>query len=115
LGKRGLVPMKFFVPGIDNSQEAENRYQGIKKFLVQVQPTGTISERRVRSITFHDRKKLVNAVVGKQEPWEGMEIVVAIFESTTAYLICTKSRGVRRGIPYIAGRNEVVASEDFEP
>jgi hypothetical protein len=107
--------MKFFVPAIDNSEEAENRYQGIRKFLVQVQPTGTISDRRVRSITFHDRKKLVDAVVGKQEPWEGMETVVAIFESTTAYLVCTKSRGARRGMPYLAGRKEVVASEDFEP
>jgi hypothetical protein len=69
---------------------------------------------RIRSITFSDKGKVVEAIVGEREPFEG-EPVFAILESHQTYLVCTPNRGVLRGMPYMIGKHEVSHVEEFDP
>ena len=108
--------MKFFVPHIESPEEAEKIYQAIKKkapasWVVGGKP---IDDRRIRSITFRDKRKTVTATVGGRDPLEG-NIVMAILQTATevrSYLIYTETRGV--GDPMAVEEHEVIGTESFD-
>jgi len=104
--------MKFLVPAARSPEQAEEVYEGIKKFAKQTLGW-EIESARICSITYKDKMKTVTATVGGHEPREG-EVVVAILESNT-YLVCTPNRGVLRGMPIMVGKQEVSHVELFEP
>ena len=103
--------MKFFIPTVQDDRKAEDVYQAIVKFAKYTMGW-EISNRRIRSIAFRDKGKLVRAIVGEADPAEG-ESVIAILDSNT-YLVCTSNRGVVKGMPIMVGKYEVFDSEDFE-
>jgi hypothetical protein len=104
--------MKFFMPQIQNPEQAEEKYQAIKA-VVQKTVSYEISDRRIFRIEFTDNRTRVEAEVGKIIRIDRPEVVVAIFESS-AYLICTASRGIHGNIPIFVGLQEASKVEDFE-
>jgi hypothetical protein len=52
------------------------------------------------------------AEVGKPETPNG-ELVLAILESNT-YLVCTFNRGVKRGMPFLVGKDEAWEVKYFD-
>ncbi len=102
--------MKFFVPSVANEKEAEDLYQATKKFAAE--NCWPVTDRRIQTIGFRDKGRLVTAEVGKVEPITG-ETVVAIFESRS-YLVCTPNRGVLRGMPILVGKHEVSSVTVFD-
>jgi hypothetical protein len=106
--------MKFFVPAAKDAAQAEEVYEGIRKFNSE-QMGATLSLRRIyRVVGVHDGKPFT-ATVG--EPFERLrEVVVVILLDTSrnVYFICTPNRGVLRGEPYLSGAHEIQGAEDFE-
>jgi hypothetical protein len=103
--------MKFFIPAAKDDKNAKEIYEGIIKFAKE-NTWKEIKGRKIFSIAFnHDGKDYV-ARVGEIYSHTG-EQVIAILESN-AYLVCTPSRGVLRGMPILVGKNEVYSIEDFE-
>jgi hypothetical protein len=111
-----MIPKQFFIPELEGAQQkGEDLYQSIQKFVAR---WGPIEKRRIHSMMFWDRvnkKKPVKAAVGRPDPCEG-GLVFAIFElgESYPYLICTTSRGVRRGDPLVISRVDVTEVEYFE-
>jgi hypothetical protein len=106
--------MKFFIPAAKDAAQAEEVYEGIRKFNSEQMGT-TLSPRRIYYLSgVHDGKPFT-ATVG--EMFERLrEVVVAILLDTKrdVYFICTANRGVIRGEPYLSGAHEIRDSEDFE-
>jgi hypothetical protein len=102
--------MKFFIPGINNEQEAEKAYQLIISLAKKA--TGwEIGNRRIFKIAYlHDGKDRVAEVV--KEHGANREVVIAILESN-AYLVCTPNRGVR-DLPILVGQEEALNIIDFD-
>ncbi len=108
------LPMKFFVPGAKDAAQAEEIYEGIRKFNRE-QMQATLSPRRIHSVAGVHDGKAFTATVG--EPFERLrEVVVAILLDTSRslFFICTPNRGAVRGEPYLSGANEIRGAEDFE-
>jgi hypothetical protein len=102
--------MKFFIPAVSDPEKAEQLYQAIKKSAV-----GSITDRRIRSITYGDERKHVRDTVGTRQAENG-EIVLAILDSTAWYQICTRHGGLpEKDIGIMVNKEEVIDVEDFEP
>ena len=96
--------MEFFVPNIDDASKAEKFYQGVKKFSEDTLGW-SISNRRIFSLRYrHDGTEIL-AQVGEKDI-DG-EIVIAIFDASQSYVICTPNRGGLRGDPILAGKDRV--------
>lgn len=103
--------MKFFVPSATNEKDAESTYEMAKQ--IATQNFGQVLDRRIQSITFRDKGKVVrHAEVGKVEPLTG-ETVVTILESTTTFLVYTPTRGFAE-TPILVGKHEVTSVTDFD-
>jgi hypothetical protein len=106
--------MKFFVPGAKDPSQAEDIYEGIRKFNSE-QMEAILSPRRIYRVSGVHDGKAFTATVG--EPFERLrEVAVAILLDTSRnlFFICTRNRGAVRGEPYLSGSNEIRDSEDFE-
>ncbi len=103
--------MKFFIPEVDDEELAEKTYQGIVSFAKETMGWD-IGSRRIFRIAYHHGGKDRVAEVGKRETPQG-EVVLAILESN-AYLVCTPSRGVIRGMPFLVGTKEAYNVIDFD-
>lgn len=103
--------MRFFIPGAETPEEAEQVYAATKKFAAETMGW-EIGDGRIRSITYTDKGKSVRATVGEPEPREG-QLVVAILDSNT-YLVCTPNRGVIRDMPIMVGKLEVTHVDWFD-
>jgi hypothetical protein len=101
--------MKFFIPQVDDKNEAEKFYNDMKTFAKD-NLQWEITERRIFKIKYEHGSKRHNAEVGDYDTMTG-EIVLAIFESQS-YLICTPNRGGLKGTPILAGSPFSVT--DFE-
>lgn len=102
--------MKFFVPLEEDEKKAEEIYKAIKSFAHTT--TGwQILENRIYSISFSHDGKRYTATVGEDAPEIG-GLVVAILASSGAYLVCTPTRGVISGMPYLAGNVHSVTEFD---
>src|SRR5258707_9114019 len=106
--------MKFFLPAANDAAQAEQNYEGIRKFNAD-QMGAMLSPRRIYKVGGVHNGKRFEATVG--HPFESLgEPVVAILLDTSrkCYFICTPNRGVLRGMPYLSGSNEIDSVEDFE-
>ena len=103
--------MEFFIPDIDDEEQAEKIYQGIVSFAKETMGWN-IGSKRIFKIAYRDGGKDHVAEVGKKESTNG-EIVMAILQSN-AYLVCTPSRGVVKGMPILVGGNEAYHVTDFD-
>ena len=109
--------MEFFIPHAETPEAAERIYQEIKR-RAQGSFPGPLSERRIFRIEFIHRSVRYEIEVGKKANFhEVNDEVKAIFESeSTAYLICTPSRGIdpHFPMPIIVGFSDAMRVEDFE-
>jgi hypothetical protein len=103
--------MKFFIPDIDDPDLEKKTYEAIKSFA-KTTLGWDVSERRIFSITYTHDGRQQYAEVGKVCKVNN-EMVFAILESN-AYLICTLTRGVIRGMPLLVGDNDTIAVQDFD-
>jgi len=79
-----------------------------------------IRHKRIKALTVnpasHSLPKMHIVVGGEYEnlePDAPLDKVLAIFESTT-FLVCTRDRGVERGIPYFFAREDVLEVEEMK-
>lgn len=103
--------MKFFIPDTDDEEKAEKVYQSIVSFAQQTMGWN-IGNRRIFRIAYRHGGKSHVAEVGRINDTNGEE-VIAILESN-AYLVCTPSRGVIRGMPILVGQEEAFNVTDFD-
>jgi hypothetical protein len=106
--------MKFFLPAAKDAVQAEQAYEGIRKFNAE-QMGATLSPRRIYKVGGVHNGKRFEATVG--QPFESFgEPVIAILLDTSrnCYFICTPNHGVLRGMAYLSGSNEMDSVEDFE-
>ncbi|MEA5449448.1 hypothetical protein VB780_12765 [Leptolyngbya sp. CCNP1308] len=104
--------MSFFVPTAQNPEEAEKVYRAVAEFV-----EAPINERRVRKLQWRHNGMNMECEVGEKLPAyfrTGDEVVVAIFDSSQCYKVCTYSRGVVRGDPILAGKGEGTYASFFE-
>lgn len=106
--------MKFFVPETPDPTQAERAYESIRRFNTE-QTGARLNARRIYSIQGIHNGQEFSATVG--QPFGRLaEPVFAILLDTrrNVYLVCTSTRGVIRGEPYLRGNNEIRHIEDFE-
>ena len=101
--------VKFFIPNAKDETQAEEIYQGIKKFAADQVSAPT--DRRIFRIEYQHDGKPSYAEVGKNDPVT-KELVMAILEGVP-FMVCTPNRGVLRGIPVLVGKDEITDIQDF--
>lgn len=103
---------KFFVPGTKGNQEAEHLRDGVIAGL-RDQGLAPIPTSRVFRLAYvHDGKNYL-AEVGKQDPSEGIIVLIFEGEGRGLYFVCTPDRGVLRGSPILVGHGDVTRVEEF--
>jgi len=106
--------MKFFVPAAKNAAQADEVYEGIRKFNSE-QMGATLSHRRIyRLAGVHDGKPFTPTVGEQFERLQEAVVAILLDTKRNLYLICTANRGVIRGEPYLSGAHEIRDAEDFE-
>jgi allophanate hydrolase subunit 1 len=103
--------MKFFIPDVNDEQLAVKTYQAIITFAKDTLGWN-VSNRKIFQINYKHNSEYHEAEVGKNNDTNG-EKIIAILESN-AYLVCTPSRGVIRGMPILVGIEEIFNIIDFE-
>ena len=103
--------MKFFIPDVEDVDEAEKIYDAIKKFA-KMTLGWDVTDRRIFKISYRHNGNYYDAEVGKILK-VNREEVIAILESN-AYLICTPTRGVIRDMPLLVGGDSAISVTDFE-
>ncbi|MBN1186821.1 MAG: hypothetical protein JXB49_31375 [Bacteroidales bacterium] len=104
--------MKFFLPYIPDSKQAEVTYIEIKT-RVSEQMHANITTRRIFSIDYERDQKKYHIEIG-QIIKDVKEIAFTIFECANMYYVCTSNRGVVRGMPLIIDNYEIRLVTDFE-
>jgi hypothetical protein len=95
----------FFVPAAESAEQAERVYKAIADFVHA--PIYEDKKKRVRSLSWIHNGMEMNAEVGKPLPsYYGTfeEPVIAIYECSDLFKICTTNRGGIRGEPIYAGK-----------
>src|SRR5262245_20207146 len=96
----------FFVPGTSTPEDARTRYEAIKRFL-GVNGFGSVSNRKIESISFRDEGRDAIAKVGKACPINSEVVCAILYEpGRRLYHVCTENRGVRRGLSILVGESE---------
>lgn len=96
---RGGRAVKFFVPFIDDDDEAEIIWTGLRERLFDVGiPT---TRRRIGALSLDDRKPDWRLEVGDEAP-DSLEPVLVILEASDMdiFLVFTPNHGLVRGAPY---------------
>ena len=103
--------MRFFFPPITDAEQAERFYSEVRA-LAMKKSSYPLTDRRIYSLRFlEEGRQEASATVGRL--YRG-ETVIAIFESSEPYYVCTHDRGVRYGDPYLVGPHQVTSVEEFE-
>ncbi len=95
--------MKFFVPAAKTAEEAESVYLAFAKFNEI-----PVLKNRIWKLQWIHNGKNLSCEVGKPiigDSRFGNEPVLAIFERSTLFIICTPNRGGIRGEPILAGKD----------
>ena len=101
---------QFFVPGVVDAITAQDLLSAVRHFVreegweTELEPLFQLNYR-------HNGVPLV-AEIGAQDPDTG-EQVLFILESSAVYLVCTASRGVRRGTPILVGKADARTVQPF--
>jgi len=104
--------MEFFIPEIKENDRRDYLYENIRKFVCET--TGkVITSRKIYCISYSHNGKNCTAKVGEIDHQQ-YEIIIAIFESSDLYFVCTKNAGALYGSPLITGKNEIGSIVDFE-
>lgn len=107
--------MEFFIPDVDDDEEAEEMYEGIVNWAEEQR--GSVVDRRIHRIKYYDGDKdRTNTVsIGDDVPRVG-ERAFAILESEAhgMYMICTPARGVIQGAPVMIGDRDVKSITEFD-
>jgi hypothetical protein len=105
--------MRFIFPGVA-PENAEIVYKALRVRLTQKRKIIALSDRRIRSLLYFDKGQTCTAVVGEAEQ-QGRGCVVAIFfdKATSAYLVCTTTRGVVKASPIFVSEVDVQSVNDF--
>lgn len=96
--------MRFFVPAATDDIQAEQVYEAIAQFV-----TAPVNADRIWKLWWKHNGMNMQCEVGQPLPTyyqTGKEPVLAIFDCSTLYKICTPNRGGLRGEPVLAGKNE---------
>lgn len=105
--------MKFFIPHVDDEQKAAQVWHAVRAFAAEnVRQT---TERRIQAISWNHAGKTHHAAVGENEPYERQQVLCILECIDGLCLICTWERGVKRGIPILVGKQELVSIVDFDP
>ncbi len=106
--------MKFFIPAAENEEQEQKVYQSIKEHITSGAP-GTISERKIFSLSYKHDGTNYQAEVGIAEKPNG-ELVIAILydETRDLYHVCTPNRGVVKGGSIMVGAHDVSSVSDFD-
>jgi hypothetical protein len=113
--------MRFFLPGIQDTTEAERLLQSMRQAAQQATrrvPTG----RRIFAIQYWVGGKQFDAEVGKPLVQLGLrhdqegETVIAILETRDpdSFLVFTTSKGFRKGEPIIVAQEDSFGTVDFD-
>lgn len=103
--------MRFFIPKSKDEVQAVEIYEGARTFC-EKQTGWKTTNRRIFSVRYRHNGVEYLAQVGSLDYTEGL--VICIFETPQCYLVCTPNRGVLRGYPILAGKNDVSDIESFE-
>jgi hypothetical protein len=101
--------MKFFIPFVVESVQAERVYARIADRLNSL-GYEVITNERIYKVIFMREHKLTSETVGAAT--NNGEVVIAIFKNHVGYFICTYSHGVVWGDPMVA-RYAMVQSAEF--
>ena len=106
--------MKFFIPAAEDEKQKQSVYNAIKQFLGE-ELGAKFDDRKIFKLQYiHDGKQYY-AEVGKIDQVNGEHIIAILHEPLRRlYHVCTKNRGVVRGMSILVGENEVISYEDFE-
>lgn len=111
-----FIMTDFHIPHADDSEQAEEVYEGTAKF-VEEQRGSVKREPRICRIVYYDGDKdeTYDVSVGENVPRVG-EPAIAIYESKAMDLhhICTPTRAVARGSPVMIGNHNVKRTEYFD-
>lgn len=104
--------MKFFIPKTSTPDESVKIHDAAKRWCEE--KTGwPIESRSIYAIRYrHDGREYL-AQVGESDNTEGL--IICIFETSPAFLVCTTNRGVFSGDPIIVSRSDVSDLDYFEP
>jgi hypothetical protein len=105
--------VKFYVPFVDDDEQAELIWSGLREWLLDLGlPT---SRRRIHALSLDDRRPDFRLEVGDQVPDTG-EPVLVILEASEMdlYLIFTPDHGMMSGAPYPIALPEHGSAIDFE-
>lgn len=108
---RPFTPRPFFLPGIDEAEDAEGIYAATAKNLYGE----TVPERRIQRLDYEHNGQKLRAEVGEPDPG-GEGVVMAIFGPSSPrnlYYVTTLNRGVLRGDPIMVGADEVRKVYEF--
>jgi hypothetical protein len=103
--------MHFFIPRTTDPAEAEKIYEASRTHCEQLTGWPT-TKRSIYSVRYRHNGHEHLAQVGDWDNTDGL--VICIFETSQAFLVCTPNRGVLRGEPILVGRSDVSDIEDFE-
>lgn len=103
--------MPFFVPFAAGLADVESVYHVLRSAIGRRtgRPPG---QRRVRRVAYTREGRACESVVGEHDEASG-ETVLAIFECGGAYLVCTRTQGLARGLPVRVESAAVAEAEDF--
>jgi hypothetical protein len=104
--------VKFFVPATNDLEEAERVFEATRKFN-----NAPVQERKIASISWRHNNMDMKCYVGGHLPEHfgtGTDLVCVILDAGTLYMICTRERGVVRGEPVYAGKEQSTNVSYFE-
>jgi hypothetical protein len=102
--------VKFYMPGMTESETAIT-YLSLKQRAQEIALQTT--ERRIYRVLYERNGKLFNMQIGSPDAVKG-EMVMAIIEGYTVFIVFTLNRGIVKNAPYVVGKNEALYVEEFE-
>jgi hypothetical protein len=120
--------VKFFVPAARDPAMAEETWTAVRRFLADQGCPST--DRRIRRLAFRHDDEPFDLVVGGIHPglefeafleaggedqvWRYLVYVILEGSDRPCYYVCTGTRGVIRGFPWLVGFHAATLVEDFE-
>ncbi|RDI98309.1 hypothetical protein DVT68_14695 [Dyella solisilvae] len=104
--------MKFFVPHASDAEEAERVYSVTAEFV-----GAPVDGPRIWKLSWTHNGTAMHAEVGQVHAAyrdTPAEVVIAIFDTGSVYMVCTPNRGVVRGGPILAGKGHGSSAVLFE-
>ncbi len=106
--------MKFFIPAAKDKDQEGHVYDSIKQFLKD-ELGANMSERKIFSLSYTRNGNNYHAEVGKNGEIEKDVVIVILYETARdLYHVCTRNRGVVRGMSILVGAHDIISVTDFD-